>query len=166
MPEINPNLKHAHTRAWSEVKADDSLPNIEVGVLINFLVDMFKCDQNKRLEVIKKYGEEYGPAFLAYGKIFSKDYFPRTINGILEKTDREEFHTLAENGFAKSLDNASEEIIGIVVAYFNKQIDEQEFLIRMSKTGIGEVGVKVMKAFPIKSASKLLGIPCLEAIKE
>ena len=149
MPEINPSLKQAHARAWSEVKADDSLPNIEVGVLINFLVDMFKCDQNKRLEVIKKYGKEYGPAFFAYGKIFSKDFFPRTINGILKKTDREEFRALAENGFAECLVNASEDIIGIVALYFRKKINADEFLIRMSQTGIGEVGVKAMEAFNI-----------------
>lgn len=45
MPDINPNLKNAHARAWSEVQNDDSLPNIDVGVLINFLVDMFKSDK-------------------------------------------------------------------------------------------------------------------------
>ncbi len=149
MPDINPNLKQAHARAWSEVKEDDSLPNIDAGVLINFLVDMFKCDNNERVDVIKKYAKTYGPAFLAYGKIFSKDFFPRMINEFLEKTDREEFRTLAENGFADCLVNASEEIIGIVVLYFRKKISPDEFLIRMSQTGIGEVGVKAMEAFNI-----------------
>ena len=149
MPDINANLKNAHARAWSEVKEDDSLPNLDAGVLINFLVDMFKCDKNKRAETIKKYVKTYGPAFLKYGKIFSEDFFPKTINEILAKTDREEFRTLAENGFADCLVNASEEIIGIVVLYVTKQIDTDEFLIRMSRTGIGEVGVKVMKAFNI-----------------
>lgn len=149
MPDINPNLKQAHARAWSEVKEDDSLPNIDVGVLINFLVDMFKCDNNERVEIIKKYAKTYGPAFLAYGKIFSKDFFPRMINEFLEKTNREEFRTLAENGFADCLVAAGEEIIGIVVLYFRKKISPDEFLIRMSKTGIGEVGVKAMEAFNI-----------------
>ena len=149
MPDINPNLKQAHARAWSEVKEDDSLPNIDVGVLINFLVDMFKSDKKERFDIIKKYAETYSKSFLKYGKIFSEDFFPKTINEILAKTDREEFRTLAENGFADCLVNASEEIIGIVALYFTKQIDADEFLIRMSRTGIGEVGVKVMKAFNI-----------------
>ena len=149
MPDINPNLKQAHARAWSEVKEDDSLPNIDVGVLINFLVDMFKSDKKERVDIIKKYAETYSKSFLRYGKIFSEDFFPKTINEILAKTDREEFRTLAENGFADCLVNASEEIIGIVALYFTKQIDADEFLIRMSRTGIGEVGVKVMKAFNI-----------------
>lgn len=149
MPDINPNLKQAHARAWSEVKEDDSLPNIDVGVLINFLVDMFKCDNNERVDVIKKYAKNYGPAFLAYGKIISKDFFPRMINEFLEKTDREEFHNLAENGFVDCLVNASEEIIGIVALYFRKKISPDEFLIRVSQTGIGEVGVKAMEAFNI-----------------
>ena len=149
MPDINPNLKQAHARAWSEVKEDDSLPNIDVGVLINFLVDMFKSDKKERFDIIKKYAETYSKSFLRYGKIFSEDFFPKTINEILERTDREEFHTLAENGFADCLVNASEEIIGIVAMYVTKQIDADEFLIRMSRTGIGEVGVKVMKAFNI-----------------
>ena len=149
MPDINPNLKQAHARAWSEVRDDDSLPNLDASVLINFLVDMFKCDNNERVDTIKKYAKTYGPAFLKYGKIFSEDFFPKTINEILAKTDREEFRTLAENGFADCLVNASEEIIGIVALYFTKQIDADEFLIRMSRTGIGEVGVKVMKAFNI-----------------
>lgn len=149
MPDINPNLKQAHARAWSEVKEDDSLPNIDVGVLINFLVDMFKSDKKERFDIIKKYAETYSKSFLRYGKIFSEDFFPKTINEILAKTDREEFRTLAENGFADCLVNASEEIIGIVALYVTKQIDADEFLIRMSRTGIGEVGVKVMKAFNI-----------------
>ena len=149
MPDINANLKNAHARAWSEVKEDDSLPNIDVGVLINFLVDMFKSDKKERFDIIKKYAKTYSKSFLRYGKIFSEDFFPETINEILAKTDREEFRTLAENGFADCLVNASEEIIGIVALYFTKQIDADEFLIRMSRTGIGEVGVKVMKAFNI-----------------
>ena len=149
MPDINANLKNAHARAWSEVKEDDSLPNIDVGVLINFLVDMFKSDKKERFDIIKKYAETYSKSFLRYGKIFSEDFFPKTINEILAKTDREEFRTLAENGFADCLVNASEEIIGIVALYVTKQIDADEFLIRMSRTGIGEVGVKVMKAFNI-----------------
>ena len=149
MPDINANLKNAHARAWSEVKEDDSLPNIDVGVLINFLVDMFKSDKKERVDIIKKYAETYSKSFLRYGKIFSEDFFPKTINEFLEKTDREEFRTLAENGFADCLVNASEEIIGIVAMYVTKQIDADEFLIRMSRTGIGEVGVKVMKAFNI-----------------
>ena len=149
MPDINPNLKQAHARAWSEVKEDDSLPNIDVGVLINFLVDMFKSDKKERVDIIKKYAETYSKSFLRYGKIFSEDFFPKTINEILERTDREEFHTLAENGFADCLVNASEEIIGIVVLYFRKKISPDEFLIRMSQTGIGEVGVKAMEAFNI-----------------
>ena len=149
MPDINANLKNAHARAWSELKEDDSLPNIDVGVLINFLVDMFKSDKKERVDIIKKYAETYSKSFLKYGKIFSEDFFPKTINEILAKTDREEFRTLAENGFADCLVNASEEIIGIVALYFTKQIDADEFLIRMSRTGIGEVGVKVMKAFNI-----------------
>ena len=149
MPDINPNLKQAHARAWSEVKEDDSLPNIDVGVLINFLVDMFKSDKKERFDIIKKYAKTYSKSFLRYGKIFSEDFFPKTINEILAKTDREEFRTLAENGFADCLVNASEEIIGIVALYVTKQIDADEFLIRMSQTGIGEVGVKVMKAFNI-----------------
>ena len=149
MPDINPNLKQAHARAWSEVKEDDSLPNIDVGVLINFLVDMFKSDKKERVDIIKKYAKTYSKSFLRYGKIFSEDFFPKTINEILAKTDREEFRTLAENGFADCLVNASEEIIGIVALYVTKQIDADEFLIRMSRTGIGEVGVKVMKAFNI-----------------
>ena len=74
MPEINANLKNAHARAWSEVKEDDSLPNIDVGVLINFLVDMFKCDNNERVNIIKKHAKTYGPAFLKYGKIFSDEH--------------------------------------------------------------------------------------------
>ena len=149
MPDINPNLKQAHARAWSEVKEDDSLPNIDVGVLINFLVDMFKSDKKERVDIIKKYAETYSKSFLRYGKIFSEDFFPKTINEILAKTDREEFRTLAENGFADCLVNASEEIIGIVVLYFRKKISPDEFLMRMSQTGIGEAGVKVMKAFNI-----------------
>jgi hypothetical protein len=149
MPDINANLKNAHARAWSEVKEDDSLPNIDVGVLINFLVDMFKSDKKERVDIIKKYAKTYSKSFLRYGKIFSEDFFPKTINEILAKNDREEFRTLAENGFADCLVNASEEIIGIVALYVTKQIDADEFLIRMSKTGIGEVGVKVMKAFNI-----------------
>lgn len=149
MPDINPNLKQAHARAWSEVKEDDSLPNIDVGVLINFLVDMFKSDKKERFDIIKKYAETYSKSFLRYGKIFSEDFFPKTINEFLEKTDREEFRTMAENGFADCLVNASEEIIAIVVLYFRKKISPDEFLIRMSQTGIGEVGVKVMKAFNI-----------------
>ena len=149
MPDINPNLKNAHARAWSEVKEDDSLPNIDVGVLINFLVDMFKSDKKERVDIIKKYAKTYSKSFLRYGKIFSEDFFPKTINEILERTDREEFHTLAENGFADCLVNASEEIIGIVVLYFRKKISPDEFLIRMSQTGIGEVGVKAMDAFNI-----------------
>ena len=149
MPDINANLKNAHARAWSEVKEDDSLPNIDVGVLINFLVDMFKSDKKERFDIIKKYAKTYSKSFLRYGKIFSEDFFPKTINEILAKTDREEFRTLAENGFADCLVNASEEIIGIVALYVTKQIDADEFLIRMSRTGIGEVGVKVMKAFNI-----------------
>lgn len=149
MPDINPNLKQAHARAWSEVQNDDSLPDLDASVLINFLVDMFKCDNNERVDVIKKYAKTYGPAFLAYGKIFSEDFFPKTINEILAKADCEEFRTLAENGFADCLVNASEEIIGIVALYVTKQVDADEFLIRMSQTGIGEVGVKVMKAFNI-----------------
>lgn len=149
MPDINPNLKQAHARAWSEVKEDDSLPNIDVGVLINFLVDMFKSDKKERVDIIKKYAETYSKSFLRYGKIFSEDFFPKTINEILEKTDREEFRTLAENGFADCLVNASEEIIGIVVLYFRKKISPDEFLVRMSQTGIGEVGVKAMDAFNI-----------------
>lgn len=149
MPDINANLKNAHARAWSEVKEDDSLPNIDVGVLINFLVDMFKSNKKERVDIIKKYAKTYSKSFLRYGKIFSEDFFPKTINEILAKTDREEFRTLAENGFADCLVNASEEIIGIVALYVTKQIDADEFLIRMSKTGIGEVGVKVMKAFNI-----------------
>lgn len=149
MPDINANLKNAHARAWSEVKEDDSLPNIDVGVLINFLVDMFKSDKKERVDIIKKYAETYSKSFLRYGKIFSEDFFPKTINEILERTDREEFHTLAENGFADCLVNASEEIIGIVVLYFRKKISPDEFLVRMSQTGIGEVGVKAMDAFNI-----------------
>ena len=149
MPDINPHLKQAHARAWSEVQNDDSLPNLDAGVLINFLVDMFKSDKKERFDIIKKYAETYSKSFLRYGKIFSEDFFPKTINEILAKTDREEFRTLAENGFADCLVNASEEIIGIVVLYVTKQIDTDEFLIRMSRTGIGEVGVKVMKAFNI-----------------
>ena len=149
MPDINPNLKQAHARAWSEVKEDDSLPNIDVGVLINFLVDMFKSDKKERVDIIKKYAETYSKSFMRYGKIFSEDFFPKTINEILEKTDREEFRTLAENGFADCLVNASEEIIGIVVLYFRKKISPDEFLVRMSQTGIGEVGVKAMDAFNI-----------------
>jgi hypothetical protein len=149
MPDINANLKNAHARAWSEVKEDDSLPNIDVGVLINFLVDMFKSNKKERVDIIKKYAKTYSKSFLRYGKIFSEDFFPKTINEILAKNDREEFRTLAENGFADCLVNASEEIIGIVALYFTKQIDADEFLIRMSRTGIGEVGVKVMKAFNI-----------------
>ena len=149
MPDINPNLKQAHARAWSEVKEDDSLPNIDVGVLINFLVDMFKSDKKERFDIIKKYAETYSKSFLKYGKILSEDFFPKTINEILAKTDREEFRTLAENGFADCLVNASEEIIGIVVLYFRKKISPDEFLIRMSQTGIGEVGVKAMEAFNI-----------------
>ena len=136
MPDINPNLKQAHARAWSEVKEDDSLPNIDVGVLINFLVDMFKSDKKERVDIIKKYAETYSKSFMRYGKIFSEDFFPKTINEILEKTDREEFRTLAENGFADCLVNASEEIIGIVVLYFRKKISPDEFLVRMSQTGI------------------------------
>lgn len=149
MPDINANLKNAHARVWSEVKEDDSLPNIDVGVLINFLVDMFKSNKKERVDIIKKYAKTYSKSFLRYGKIFSEDFFPKTINEILAKTDREEFRTLAENGFADCLVNASEEIIGIVALYVTKQIDADEFLIRMSRTGIGEVGVKVMKAFNI-----------------
>ena len=144
MPDINANLKNAHARAWSEVKEDDSLPNIDVGVLINFLVDMFKSNKKERVDIIKKYAKTYSKSFLRYGKIFSEDFFPKTINEILEKTDREEFRTLAENGFADCLVNASEEIIGIVVLYFRKKISPDEFLVRMSQTGIGEVGVKAM----------------------
>lgn len=149
MPDINPNLKQAHARAWSEVRDDDSLPNLDASVLINFLVDMFKCDNSERVDVIKKYAKTYSPAFLAYGKIFSKDFFPRLIKESLEKSDREEFRTLAENGFTDCLVNAGEEIIAIVVLYFRKKISPDEFLIRMSQTGIGEVGVKAMEAFNI-----------------
>ena len=92
MPDINPNLKQAHARAWSEVKEDDSLPNIDVGVLISFLFDMFKSDTNERFDIIKKYAKTYGKSFMRYGKLLSEDLIPKTINEFLQSMVIDDFN--------------------------------------------------------------------------
>ena len=146
---INQNFKRAHAQAWSAVVEDESLPEIKVTVLIQFLFDLFSSDKGKRSDVIEKYIKEYGPVFKTYGKILVEEFSEKAMNDFFENSDREEFKTMAENGVARCLVKSSEKVFAIFAAYFKKEISDEEFLIRMSQTGIGEVGVKIMDAFGI-----------------
>ena len=146
---ISQNFKRAHTQAWSAVVEDESLPEVKATVLIQFLFDLFSTDKGKRSDVIEKYIKEYGPVFKTYGKILGQEFLEKTLTDFLENSDREEFKAMAENGVARCLVKSSEKVFSIFAAYFKKEISDEEFLIRMSQTGIGEVGVKIMDAFGI-----------------
>ena len=151
--DLHANVKRAHSQAWDTVAADKSLPDLDVNVLIKFLFDLFVNDKKKRISIIKEYAKKYGPVFKAYGSIFTEDFITNTINEALQQSDREEFRAMAEDGIAKILVKSSKKVFITIAAYLSKEISEEEFLIRMSKTGIGEVGVKIMDAFDINPSS-------------
>lgn len=150
---IKSTFKQAHSTAWSTVSADDSLPDLNVNALLTFLNDILVSGKNGRAAVIKKYVDLYGPAFKTYGALLSEDFFSRTIQDYLEKSNREDFRALAENDFARCLVQSSEKILPIIATYFKKGISDEEFLELMSKTGIEEVGMKMMTAFGINPSN-------------
>ena len=161
---MNPNMKSnftkAHNKAWSSVKKDKSLPDLKVNVLIDFICEMFSCDKDKRMGVVKKYAGKYGPSFKKYGIVLAEELGISIINEKLKKSDREEFRSMARDGVTRCLVESSEKVIKTVAAYMNKEITEEEFIRQMSRTGVREVGEKITKAFGI-DPSRIISDPSM-----
>ena len=110
-PNVKSNFKKAHDKAWGSVKKDKSLPDLKVNVLIDFICEMFSCDKDKRMDVVKKYAGKYGPSFKKYGIVMAEELGINFLNDKLKKSDREEFQSMARDGVARCLVESSEKVI-------------------------------------------------------
>ncbi len=139
------SFKKAHSRAFEKAKA--KMPAANASEVLKLLVQLY--ESSDREAALQKLVSEFGDAALIYVKVFSDDFIKRTIRETLEKSERSEFQKLAKDRFAETLVDASKSIMMLMASYAKGEIDETEFILRLGKTGIGEIGTKLMKAFDI-----------------
>lgn len=139
------SFKKAHSKAFK--KAKTKMPAANASEILKLLIRLFESSDRKA--VLQSLVSEYGDAVLVYAKVFSDDFIKRTIRDTLDQSERAEFHKLAKDRFAETLVDASKSILLLMAAYAKGEIDETEFVLRLGKTGIGEIGTKLMKAFDI-----------------
>ena len=139
------SFKKAHSDAFAQAKK--KMPAANASEILKLLVQLF--ESSDREAALKKLTAEYGEAAAVYAKVFSEDFIKRTIEEALKNSDRTEFQKLAEDRFSETLVKSAKSVMMILAAYARKEIDEEEFILRLGQAGIGEIGTKLMKAFDI-----------------
>ena len=151
---LKSHFTEAHETAWRTVTEDESLPQIDVLVLISFISDMFA---KNRSDVMSDYIHRYGPLFTTYTSVLSEEFFTGLIQDALENSDREEFQNMAKDDVATCLVRTSEAVLSLVAAYLSKQITDTVFLERMCCTGIDELAKRVINAFGLEGGLHFTG---------
>ncbi len=149
-------FEQAHETAWNAVSEDESLPKIDILVIVSFFSEIVASSGSGRYRIIKKYVDKYGPVFKTYAEILSEEFLTGLVQEALEKSDREEFQNMAKDDVARCLVQTSKAILLLVAAYFKKEITDIELLTLLSRTGIEELGVKTIKAFGIEVPPEMI----------
>ena len=147
-------LKKAHSKALERAKAE--MPAADASEIIKILVRLFESSDRKA--AVKELLSEYGDAALVYARVVSDDFIRNAIQETLKNSEREEFKKLAKDRFADTLVESSKSVMKLVASYAKGEIGQEDFILRLGQTGIGEIGIKLMKAFDI-DPNKFAGNP-------